>query len=198
MDQRDTNYGGYQQPQQPGPAPQQPKKKGGKLGCGCLGAVGLFVVVIVAVTVAGGGKSSNNTASNTTVTTVTTATAAAAGGDDAAATQAAQTPAAPAVNPEVTYSCTGSAGDGVNITYGPSGSDYSASSLPFTKTMSLAASAEYYDTEAQLQGGGSVSCTTTVIGEDGSTTTNTAAADGGYNIASAEVCSNFDGSWTDC
>lgn len=110
--------------------------------------------------------------------------------------------AAPPVPQQVTYSCTGSAPDGVNITYGPGGSNHSASSLPFTHTDSLDTSAPYYVTTAQLSGSGSVSCTTTVQTDNGDGTANhvanTASADGGYNIASAQVCSTFNSGWEVC
>jgi hypothetical protein len=109
---------------------------------------------------------------------------------------------APAVPAQVTYSCKGSAPDGVDITYGPEGSDHSASRLPFTHTDPLDPTAQYYVTTAQLQGGGSVSCTTVVQTDNGDGTahqvTKHASADGGYNIASAEVCSTFDGGWDAC
>jgi hypothetical protein len=112
---------------------------------------------------------------------------------------AASTPPAPQ---QVTYSCTGSAPDGVDITYGPDGSDHSASKLPFNHTEPLSQSAQYYVTTAQLQGAGSVSCSTVVQTDnlDGSANQvrKDASADGGYNIASAEVCGSFDGSWDPC
>lgn len=106
----------------------------------------------------------------------------------------------PAAPPEqVTYSCTGHGG--VDITYGPNGTQHSASSLPFHHTEPLTAGALYYVTTAQLQGGGSVSCTTTVqtVSFDGTAddVSNTGSADGGYNIATAEVCSGVDG-WEKC
>lgn len=98
---------------------------------------------------------------------------------------------------QVTYTCKGDAPDGVDITYGPNGSDHSAGSLPFKHTDPLTDGAEYYVTTAQLQGSGSVSCTTTVQTNnlDGSAddVANSGSADGGYNIASAQVCSGIDG-----
>ncbi len=103
---------------------------------------------------------------------------------------------------QVTYHCTGHAPEGVDITYGPSGSQHSASRLPFTRTEKLDDSAQYYVTVAQLQGGGSVSCTTTVQTDnlDGSAdvVSNSGSADGGYTIARAQVCSLFDGEWEKC
>lgn len=113
-----------------------------------------------------------------------------------------QSPTPAAAPEQVTYSCTGSAPDGVNITYGPNGSNHSATSLPFHHTEPLTSGAEYYVTTAQLQGSGSVSCTTTVQTDnfDGTAddVTNTGSADGGYNIASAQVCSDFSTGWTRC
>lgn len=109
---------------------------------------------------------------------------------------------APAAPEQVTYSCTGSAPDGVDITYGPDGSDHSASHLPFSHTDALSQGAQYYVTTAQLQGGGNISCSTVIQTDnlDGSANQvrKDASADGGYNIATAEVCSSFDGSWDPC
>jgi hypothetical protein len=108
---------------------------------------------------------------------------------------------APAVPEQVTYSCTGSAPDGVDITYGPDGSDHSASRLPFTHTDPLSQGAQYYVTTAQLQGGGNVSCSTVVQTDNLDGTADQvrkdASADGGYNIATAQVCSSFTG-WDPC
>lgn len=109
----------------------------------------------------------------------------------------ATSPAATAPD-QVVFHCTGSTnGDGIDIMYGPEGSNYSASHLPFTKTMSLDDTAQYYSVTAQLQGGGHVTCTTSVT-QDGDTTVKKATASGGYNIAMAEVCSSFDGTWEPC
>lgn len=105
-------------------------------------------------------------------------------------------PAAPAEQ-SVTYACTGSAPSGVQITYGPAGSQFSADSLPFSETDSLDASAQFYVTTAQLQGSGSVSCTTTVQPGGGGVVVAGGSASGGYNIASAQVCSSSDG-WEKC
>jgi hypothetical protein len=60
-------------------------------------------------------------------------------------------------------------GEGIDITYGPEGSSYSASSLPFSKTMTLESSAQYHDVQAQPQGGGEVTCSTTVDWSGGPT-----------------------------
>lgn len=102
----------------------------------------------------------------------------------------------------VSLSCTGKAPDGIDITYGPEGSNLGASSLPLDKTVPLDTHAQYYVVTAQLKGSGTVTCTTTVHYNDASgnaqTATKTGSATGGYNIASAQVCASFDGSWAAC
>ena len=102
----------------------------------------------------------------------------------------------------VVYSCTGSAPDGLSITYGAEGSNSTASSLPFSETDALASSTQYYNVSAQLDGAGSVTCTTTVNWNDGlngnETVSQTGTASGSYNIASAEVCSNYEQGWQAC
>jgi hypothetical protein len=89
----------------------------------------------------------------------------------------------------------------VDITYGGEGSNISAGSLPFSATTPLDTSEAYYSVQAQLNGSGSVTCTTTVTySQYGSshTATQTATASGGYNIANAEVCSGLFESWEAC
>lgn len=68
--------------------------------------------------------------------------------------------------------------------------------------MSLKSDAQYFNVTAQLQGSGNVSCKTDVSYTDSSgsqkTVSNSGTAQGGYNIASAEICSSFDGGWESC
>jgi hypothetical protein len=188
-------YGG-QQPYQPVP-PQPPKKKGGKiLGFGCLGVVAIVIILIV-VTVVSGSKS-GNTAGGTPAATTAAVKQAAPATSAAAATSAAPATTAAAVPQQVVFSCTGSAPDGVDITYGAEGTNDSASSLPFTKTVPLDSNAQYYNVTAQLSGAGQVSCKTVVDWDGGSPVTQSGSANGGYNIASAEVCSDFSGGWQTC
>jgi hypothetical protein len=107
---------------------------------------------------------------------------------------------APHASPQaatVAYACTGSAPNGITITSGPEGTSDSALALPFHQSAPLAAAAEYATVTAQLQGAGHVTCTTTVTWA-GQSVTRTASADGGYNLANAEVCSDFSGGWQDC
>jgi hypothetical protein len=202
----DPGYGpapaGYGPPQG-WPVPPPLKKKTSKLGIGCLAAVGLLLVIVITAVAAGGGKNSPTAAATTPPAAVPAVTGAAAGPTSAAVVApVSTTPAAPPPAQTVTYSCTGHAADGVDITYGPEGSSYSASHLPFTATQPLNANAQYFVTEAQLQGDGTVSCNTVVNYVDGSgdaqSVTNSATASGGYNIGSAEICSDFSGDWQDC
>lgn len=175
--------------------PQTPKKHRARNVL--LSILGGFAVLIVVSAIASAGKSSGS--SPVAAATTSAASSAAKTASHAAAPAA---PAAPSsaqpVAAQVTYACTGNAPDGIDITYGPSGSDYSATSLPFTKTAALDDSAGYYVTTAQLSGSGSVTCTTTVQASDGTQTVSTASAQGGYNIANAEVCGDFTGGWQKC
>ncbi|HEY3869716.1 MAG TPA: SHOCT domain-containing protein [Actinocrinis sp.] len=186
---------------QPFRPPAPPKKNSAPkiLGFGCLGLVALVVVIVVASALASSGK----TGTGSVAAGASASAPAAAGSDAAVAPASAASAAAPAssaaqVAPTVAYSCTGSAPDGVNITYGPEGTNDSASSLPFSASQPLTASALYVTVTAQLQGSGQVSCTTTVTYGAGQTVTQTGNASGGYNIASAEVCSDFTDGWRAC
>ena len=105
-------------------------------------------------------------------------------------------PATP--GPGATFSCTGSTPVGVDITYGTDSSNYSgASTVPWQATLPFDSNALYYDVTAQLNGSGSVTCTTTVKWSGGSVT-QTGTAVGDYNILIAEICSNFSGGWQPC
>jgi hypothetical protein len=110
--------------------------------------------------------------------------------------------AAPPPAQTVTYACTGHAGDGVDITYGSEGSNSSAHHLPFSETVPLNATAGYFAVTAQLQGNGTVTCSTVVNwtddSDDAQSVTQTGTASGGYDIASAEVCGDFEGGWQVC
>jgi hypothetical protein len=188
---------------QPYQAPQPPKKKTGRkiAGFGCLGIVAIVVIAIIA-TAASGAKSGSGATSAAAPTAVATtaavgAAAAAPATTKTTAAAAAASKAAAAVPQQVVFSCTGSAPDGVDITYGAEGTNDSGSSLPFTVTVSLDSSAQYYNVTAQLQGDGQVSCST-VVDWDGQSVKQSGSAEGGYNIASAEVCSDFSGGWQTC
>jgi transposase len=114
------------------------------------------------------------------------------------------TPAPTAAPPpdQAVFACTGSAPAGIDITYGGEGSNSSASRLPFHSSVRLDPAKQYYNVSAQLQGGGSVACSTTVYWTDSSGTpqkvVNHGDASGGYNIASAQICADFTGGWQTC
>jgi hypothetical protein len=89
----------------------------------------------------------------------------------------------------VTYIVSGSY---AQVTYGPAGSSYSGS-VPMDVTQPLG-NPLYYSIDAQLQGGGSVSCAIQVNGK----TISSATATGGYNIAMCEIVQDpLYGGWTD-
>lgn len=95
----------------------------------------------------------------------------------------------------VSYACTGSAPDGVDITYGPTGTLDKASHLPFAAHGSVDESIEYYSLEATLKGAGSVHCTVTVRDRGVSTTSSKSAT--GFNTAYPEECAIND-VWQAC
>jgi hypothetical protein len=110
---------------------------------------------------------------------------------------------APSPGQEASFSCTGSAPEGVDITYGTDTSNLSGGSpVPWQATLALPSTVEYADVCAQLQGpDGTITCTTTVTWtQDGRShsVTQTGTASGDYNIASAEVCSGFSGGFETC
>jgi hypothetical protein len=90
----------------------------------------------------------------------------------------------------VTYIVTG--GAGASVQYGPEGSNLNGSD-PMNVTQDIPSSVpDYYAIDAQLQGGGQVSCTIEIDGK----AISTATASGGYNIASCEADQNpLTGQW---
>jgi hypothetical protein len=201
----DRHYPRLAQPEPPEP----PAKKTEWIVPVALGSVAAVFVLIVAVGAAVGTNSAAGRAG------AAVAKAAAKGGRSAlnagtvTAGQTAPAGQAPtsAVPPSpsaqsVTFSCTGKAPDGIEITYGPDGSSLGASALPFSRTLPLDLNAMYYVVQAQLQGSGAVSCSTVVDYNDASgmarSVTKTGAATRGFNIADAQVCSGFDVDWETC
>lgn len=172
--------------QQPGPAPQYPpqgrrqppRRKGGK-GKVVAGIIGGTVLLIVVISVAASHGSPQAPAA--TGTTPPAPSQAAPPSSHAAA-------AAPAT---VTYVVTGSSAD---VTYGPAGSSLSGS-VPMRKTDKLGSKpAAYYSIDAQLSGGGKVTCEIMISGK----VISKATATGGYNIASCEISQDpFSGQWQD-
>jgi hypothetical protein len=158
--------------------------------------------IIVVAVAASGGKTGSTGASATSsgiASGVTSAEAAAqncsaSGGTwngtacQAATPSPSNTPASPT---KVEFIVSGTATDGIDITYGPSGSNFDGpSTLDGTATMSVPfdGSAEYYAIDAQLQGDGSITCKIVVTGpDDNPLTVSRGAASGGYNICSAQA-----------
>jgi hypothetical protein len=88
----------------------------------------------------------------------------------------------------VTMTVTGSAPDGVMITYGSNIDGLQNTRLPFTATLLLDSSGAVssYDLVAQLQGSGNISCSIAVNG----TVLKSGTASGGRSTCSAEIVQN--------
>lgn len=85
---------------------------------------------------------------------------------------------------------TGSAPNGVDITYGSDSSNYQGK-LPLNAALHIDKNAAFYDVTAQLHGGGNITCKI-IIGDQ----TRTGHARGGYNICSAQLNGDFNGGWS--
>ena len=106
---------------------------------------------------------------------------------------------APPADIVATYVCTGSTIEGVDITYGTSTiHDQAPPTLPFSATLQIPSDSRYAVVNAQLQGDGSITCTTSVTWGPGLVVTQTATASGGYNIAGPQVCGGFSGGFRAC
>jgi hypothetical protein len=176
---------GFPPPGPPGAPPRNPaprkKGNGGKIAGGIIGGL-VLVFVIIAVASHG----------STPTSSVPVATGAPATSAAAAAAPAPATTTTGAAASTITYVVTGSSS--AQVTYGPAGSNYTGSS-PMRKTSTIPASAPaYYSIDAQLQGGGSVSCEILV----GGTIVSKGTASGGYQIATCEISQDpFSGQWQD-
>jgi hypothetical protein len=92
---------------------------------------------------------------------------------------------------EVTFTVTGSTTAGVDITYGSDSSNFQGpQEPPMSETLQIDEHALYYAVNAQLQGGGDVTCEIQ-IGD----VVRTGHARGGYNICSAQLNKDFNGGW---
>jgi len=91
-----------------------------------------------------------------------------------------------------TFTVTGTAPNGVDITYGDESSNYDGpKNPPMTKTLDVKSDALYYAVTAQLQGGGDVTCKVQ-IGD----AVKVGHARGSYNICSAQLNSDpINGGW---
>lgn len=94
-------------------------------------------------------------------------------------------------HPKVTFHVEGSAPGGVDIMYGSDSDNRQGHGLPFTATLPLDDDAMYYMVNAQLSGGGDITCTVTVDGQ-----TKKAHASGGYNICDAQLNGGLFGGWS--
>ena len=167
-----------------------------------LGTGALVAAIIVIAVAASGGKTGSTGASATSsaiASGVASADAAAqnctaSGGTwngtscQAATPSPSNTPASPT---KVEFIVSGTAPDGIDITYGPDGSQFSGpSTLDGTATMSVPfdGSADYYAIDAQLQGAGSITCKIVATwAGDNPLTVSHGAASGGYNICDAQA-----------
>ena len=107
------------------------------------------------------------------------------------ASQAATASPTPAAPTKVTFVVSGTAPDGIDITYGPSGSNFAGpSALDGAARMSVKfdPSASYYAMNAQLQGAGDITCKIVVSGPgDDPATVSKGAARGGFNICDVQA-----------
>ncbi|MCT9084780.1 hypothetical protein [Streptomyces fulvoviolaceus] len=85
----------------------------------------------------------------------------------------------------------GSAPSGLDITYGSDGTNLEGKGLPLKKTLTVDEDSLYYQVTAQLMGGGDIQCSVTIDGK-----TKTGRAQGGYNICSAQLNSDFSGGFS--
>ncbi len=85
----------------------------------------------------------------------------------------------------------GTAPNGASITYGSDSENLDGSGLPMTKTLKVKDDALYYMINAQLQGGGDIKCSVTIDGK-----TKSGRARGDYNICTAQLNSDFFGSFS--
>ncbi|MEV5436817.1 hypothetical protein AB0K80_12405 [Streptomyces sp. NPDC052682] len=85
----------------------------------------------------------------------------------------------------------GSAPSGVEVTYGSDGTNLQGKGLPLEKTLTVKDDALYYQVTAQLMGGGDIRCSVTIDGR-----TKSGRAQGGYNICSAQLNSDFGGGFS--
>jgi hypothetical protein len=189
-------FGAGPGPSQPQPAGHRSAKRGGShwvrnvfAGIGVVVVAGIIISALSATHSTGSGASPGNSA-----------VAASASASVPASAPAAASSAAPSLPTKVEFIVSGSAPDGIDITYGPGGTELSGpSTLDGTATMTVPfdASALYYAMNAQLQGDGDITCKIVVTGPgDAPLTASSGAASGGYNICSAQAAPENSGlSW---
>lgn len=157
-----------------------------------IGAViGLFVALGVIGAVAGAGRAAKPAAQAATAPSYTPAT------QYYNTSTPTPTPNAPT---KVEFIVSGSAPDGIDITYGPAGSNLAGPSVlagTTTMTVNFDPNADYYAMNAQLQGDGDITCKIVATGPgDQPLTASSGAASGSYNICSAQAAPENNGlSW---
>lgn len=172
---------------QPQPAGRRASRRSGKSHWvrNVFAVIGALVVAGIIITALEGGKSTGSSASPGAASV---AASAPASGPASAAAPASPTPPPPT---KVEFIVSGSAPDGIDITYGPAGSNLSGPSVldgTAKMTMTFDASTDYYAMNAQLQGDGSITCKIVATGPgDQPLTVSSGAASGGYNICSAQA-----------
>ncbi|MFG2776648.1 hypothetical protein ACGFY7_02165 [Streptomyces prunicolor] len=193
-----------------GPAPTPPGPKWARKHVAIPGAVALFTLgALIGVAGNGGGgseKTSAEPAATKTVTATRTVTAAPEAAKVEKAEPAPTVTVTKTVKAKATKAATtsddapsgkalikvwGSAPSGVDITYGSDGTNLQGKGLPMSKTMTVNSDALYYQVTAQLQGGGDIHCSITIDGK-----TKSGQAQGGYNICSAQLNSDFSGGFS--
>lgn len=163
--------------------------------------IAFIALVVVGSIIIGGtsgsGSRTPQSAGAASATAVAAPPAAASASAFASAFAAPSPSAAPAT--KVEFIVSGSTPNGIDITYGPSGTNLSGpTTLDGTvkESVPFDSSAEFYALQAQLQSGGDITCKIVVTGPgDKPLTVSHGAASGGYNICSAQATSDDGVSW---
>ncbi|MGA5581880.1 hypothetical protein ACPCIY_12040 [Streptomyces thermodiastaticus] len=164
-----------------------------KIGLGCLGVIGLFVIIGIIAAVVGGGSDDGK------ATAKPSSTADASKTDDKKDEQSDDSSKSDDENKDsktVVFKVWGTAPDGalgpLDITYGSDSDTRKGtwSDGKFEATLPVNKDAMYYQVTAQLQGSGDIQCSVT-IGDK----TKSAHASGGYNICQTQLNAGLLGGW---
>ncbi|MET7313990.1 MULTISPECIES: hypothetical protein [Streptomyces] len=164
-----------------------------KIGLGCLGVIGLFVIIGIIAAVVGGGSDDGK------ATAKPSSTADASKTDEKKDEQSDDSSKSDDENKDsktVVFKVWGTAPDGalgpLDITYGSDSDTRKGtwSDGKFEATLPVNKDAMYYQVTAQLQGSGDIQCSVT-IGDK----TKSAHASGGYNICQTQLNAGLLGGW---